>query len=92
MGVHSIVTGTILLVLFTGIPTGVADLILLQALLVGWGLCTAISVGSLSIATGAAMFDLAPTNAISLSNILYVFVVSVIFGAILSALNPFFTG
>ncbi|MDA1323585.1 MAG: hypothetical protein O3C34_02465 [Proteobacteria bacterium] len=92
MGVHSIVTGTILLVLFTGIPTGVADLILLQALLVGWGLCTAISVGSLSIATGAAMFELAPTNAISLSNILYIFVASVIFGAILAALNPFLTG
>jgi hypothetical protein len=92
MGVHSIVTGTILLVLFTGVPTGVADLVLLQALLVGWGLCTAISVGSLSIASGAAMFDLAPTSAISLSNILYVFVVSVIFGAILSALNPFLTG
>ena len=92
MGVHSIVTGTILLVLFTGIPTGVADLVLLQALLVGWGLCTAISVGSLSIATGAAMFELAPTNAISLSNILYIFAASAIFGAILSALNPFLTG
>ena len=92
MGVHSIVTGTILLVLFTGIPTGVADLILLQALLVGWGLCTAISVGSLSIATGAAMFDLAPTNAISLSNVLYVVVASGIFGSILSALNPLLAG
>jgi len=92
MGVHSIVTGTILLVLFTGIPTGVADLVLLQALLVGWGLCTAISVGSLSVATGAAMFDLAPTSAISLANILYVFVASLIFGAILAALNPLLTG
>ena len=92
MGVHSMVTGTILLVLFTGIPTGVADLILLEALLVGWGLCTAISVGSLSIATGAAMFDLAPTNAISLSNILYVFIASVMFGTILSALNPALMG
>jgi len=92
MGVHSMVTGTILLVLFTGIPTGVADLILLEALLVGWGLCTAISVGSLSIATGATMFDLAPTNAISLSNILYVFIASVMFGTILSALNPALMG
>jgi len=92
MGVHSMVTGTILLVLFTGIPTGVADLILLQALLIGWGLCTAMSVGSLSVATGAVMFDLAPTSAISLSNILYVFVVSTVFGAILATLNPFLTG
>lgn len=87
MGVHPIVTGTILLVLFTGIPTGVADLILLQALLIGWGLCTAMSVGSLSIAAGAAMFEISPTSAISLSNIVYVFVVSTIFGTILAALN-----
>lgn len=92
MGVHSMVTGTILLVLFTGIPTGVADLILLQALLIGWGLCTAISVGSLSIATGAAMFNVSPTNAISASNILYVFVASSIFGGILAALNPLLMG
>lgn len=92
LGVHSIVSGTILLVLFTGVPTGVADLILLQALLVGWGLCTAVSVGSLSIATGAAMFNLAPTSAISPSNIVYVFVASTIFGVILSLLNPFFIG
>lgn len=92
MGVHSMVTGTILLVLFTGVQTGVADLILLQSLLIGWGLCTAISVGSLSIATGAAMFGVSPTNAISLSNILYVFVASSIFGAILAALNPLLTG
>ena len=92
MGVHSMVTGTILLVLLTSIPTGVADLILLEAMLIGWGLCTAISVGSLSIATGAAMFEVAPTNAISLSNILFVFVASTIFGAILAILNPLLTG
>jgi len=90
MGVQSIASGTILLVIFTSIPTGVADLILLEALLIGWGLCTAMSVGSLSITTGAAMFQLAPTNAISAKNILWVFVTSAIFGAILSAINPLF--
>lgn len=88
MGVHSIVTGTILLVLFTSIPTGVADLVLLEALLVGWGLCTALSMGSLSIATGAAMFDLEPTKAISGLNIIYVFVASALFAAVLTAINP----
>ncbi|MBT5455696.1 MAG: hypothetical protein HOK82_03755 [Rhodospirillaceae bacterium] len=92
MGIHSIVSGTILLVLFTSIPTGVADLILLEALLVGWGLCTALSVGSLSIATGAAMFDLQPHQGISALNILYVFVTSALFAAILAAINPLLTG
>lgn len=92
MGIHSIVTGTILLVLFTSIPTGVADLILLEALLIGWGLCTALSMGSLSIATGAAMFDLEPTQGISTLNVLYVFVASTLFAAILAAINPLLTG
>jgi hypothetical protein len=91
MGVHSIVTGTILLVLFTSVPTGVADLILLEALLVGWGLCTALSMGSLSIATGAAMFNLEPTKAISVLNIVFVFASSAVFAAILAAINPFLT-
>lgn len=88
LGMHSIVTGTILLVLFTGIPTGVADLVLMEALLAGWGLCTAISLGSLSIATGAAMFDLAPTSVIRPVNIVYVFVTSAAIAAILTGLNP----
>ncbi len=59
-GIHPIVSGAIVLVLFTGIPTGLADVILMQAMLVGWGLCSSISIGSLSIAAGAAMFDLSP--------------------------------
>jgi hypothetical protein len=87
MGMHSIVTGTILLVLFTGVPTGVADLVLMQAMLAGWGLCTAISLGSLSIATGAAMFDLAPTSLIRPVNIVYVFLTSAVIVAILAGLN-----
>lgn len=92
MGIHSIVSGTILLVLFTSIPTGVADLVLLQALLVGWGLCTALSVGSLSVATGAAMFNLEPTKAISTLNVIFVFVASTLFAAILAVINPLLTG
>lgn len=91
LGIHSIVTGTILLVLFTSIPTGVADLVLLQALLIGWGLCTALSMGSLSIATGAAMFDLEPIQGISALNMLYVFVASALFAAILAVINPLLT-
>ena len=64
-----------------------ADLVLMQAMLAGWGLCTAISLGSLSIATGAAMFDLAPTSVIRPVNIVYVFVTSVVVVAILAGLN-----
>lgn len=91
-GVHAIVTGTMLLVVFTSVPTGVADLVLMQALLVGWGLCSGISIGSLSVATGAAMFQLAPTRLVSRENIIFVFVLSMILTDILSVLNIFLTG
>lgn len=91
-GVHAIVTGTMLLVIFTSVPTGVADLVLMQALLVGWGLCSGISIGSLSVATGAAMFQMAPTRLVSRENIVFVFVLSMVLADILSVLNIVLTG
>lgn len=87
LGVHAIVTGTFLLVIFTSVPTGLSDLILMQSLLVGWGLCSGISIGSLSIATGAAMFQISPTDLITRANIAYVFLTSIIVGTILTGLN-----
>lgn len=86
-GIHAIVTGTMLLVIFTSMSTGVADLILMQALLIGWGLGSGISIGSLSVATGAAMFQIAPTQLVTRANIVFVFVVSMIYTDILSVLN-----
>ena len=86
-GIHPIVTGTILLVIFTSIPTGLNDLILMQSILVGWGLCSVISIGSLTIATGAAMFQIPPTDLITKTNIAYVFLTSIIVGAVLAGLN-----
>ena len=88
LAIHSIVSGTILLVLFTSIPTGLSDLVLMQALLTGWGLCTAVSISSLSIVTGATMFDLPMTRLINWSNAIYVFVGGALCALILSALNP----
>jgi hypothetical protein len=92
MGVHPMVTGTMLLVMFTSVPTGVSDLVLMQALLVGWGLCSGISIGSLSVATGAAMFRLPPTQLVTRTNIVFVFSTSLVLGTILSLLNVYLTG
>ena len=91
-GIHAIVMGTMLLVIFTSVPTGVSDLVLMQALLIGWGLGSGISIGSLSVATGAAMFQIAPTQLVTRANIIFVFVVSMIYTDILSVLNIVLTG
>ncbi|MEE8333385.1 MAG: hypothetical protein V3R85_06015 [Alphaproteobacteria bacterium] len=90
--IHPIVTGTILLVVFTGMETGLADLVLMQAMLVGWGLCTAISLGSLAVVTGSVMFNLPPTRLISLANIAYVIVTSAVFAGLLALLNRLLMG
>jgi len=92
LAIHPIVTGTMLLVVFTALPTGVADLVLMQAMLVGWGLCTAISLGSLAVVTGAVMFNLPPTRLISPGNIAYVTVTSAAFALILALLNGLLAG
>ena len=89
-GLHAIVTGTFLLVIFTGIPTGVADLVLMQALLVGWGLASTVSIGSLSIATGAVLFRVPATRLIPLRNVLFVFATGAVVAAILAVLNGIF--
>ncbi|MFT5487385.1 MAG: hypothetical protein ACI9JL_002661 [Paracoccaceae bacterium] len=91
-GIHAIVMGTMLLVIFTSVPTGVTDLVLMQALLIGWGLGSGISIGSLSVATGAAMFRVPPTQLVTRANIIFVFVVSMIYTDILSVLNIILTG
>ncbi|MBK19599.1 MAG: hypothetical protein CMM52_12265 [Rhodospirillaceae bacterium] len=88
MAIHSIVSGTILLVIFTNVSTGVSDLILMQAVLVGWGLCTAVSLSSLSVVTGATMFEIPLTKALSWSNLVYAFLGGIICALILSAINP----
>ena len=87
MGIHAIVPGTMLLVLFVNLPSEVADLILMQALLVGWGLCTLISLGSLTIITGSIMFNLNPLSVITGPNIAYAIGLGLFCAAVLVALN-----
>ncbi len=91
-GVHAIVSGTALLVVFTSVPTGVADLVLMQALLAGWGLSTSISIGSLSIAAGATMFGVPPTRLVAARNVAFAFAVSAAAAAALTALNALIAG
>ena len=90
--VHPIVSGTVLLVLFTSFPTGVADLVLMQAALVGWALGTMISVSSVSVATSSAMFRTTPEKMVSRGNIGLVVVLVTLSVVILSGLNYLLAG
>ena len=90
--VHPIVSGTVLLVLFTSFPTGVADLVLMESVLVGWALGTMISVSSVSVATSSAMFRTAPEKMVSTGNIGLVVVLVTLSVVILSGLNHLLAG
>jgi hypothetical protein len=90
--IHPIVSGTVLLVLFTSFPTGVADLVLMQCVLVGWSLGTMISVSSVSVATSSAMFRTAPEKLVTRGNIGLAVVLVTLSVVILSGLNHVLNG
>ncbi|MEC8463901.1 MAG: hypothetical protein VXZ25_12000, partial [Pseudomonadota bacterium] len=63
------------------------DLVLMQSILVGWGLCSGISIASLTVVTGATMFKIPPLELITRANIAYVFLTSTITAGLLWGLN-----
>jgi hypothetical protein len=59
-GVHPMITGTVLLGAVTGAGHTVSDLALMEAMLVGWGLGSMVSISSLSVVTSGAMYGAVP--------------------------------
>jgi hypothetical protein len=55
-GVHQIVTATVMLVLFGTLPLGIADLALMQAVLLGWAFASMTGLSAVSVAVAGAMF------------------------------------
>jgi len=92
LGIHPIVAGTVVLVLFTSFDTGTADLVLMQSLLIAWALGTMISLGSVSVATASVMFKIAPQRLISGGNIVYVIIITTMSVLLLSGLNRLIPG
>jgi len=54
VGVHQIVTATVSLVVVGG--AGLSDLVLMQAVLIGWCFASMVGISAISVATAAAMF------------------------------------
>lgn len=90
--IHPIVTGTIMMVLFTSFPTGVADLVLMESMLFGWSLGTMSSISSVSIATGSAMFGVAPETLVVKENLILIVVFGTASVFILGGINRVLAG
>ena len=56
IGIHQIVTITVLLVLFAELPTGVADLVLFQAALISWSIASMIGLSAISTIAAASFY------------------------------------
>lgn len=91
-GLHPIVTVTVMLALLRTLPTGLADVVLMQTALFGWSFGTMVSVSAISIATASAMFDVRPEQLVRGENLLFVVVFGTLSVFILSIVNYFLMG
>ena len=87
LGIHPIVAGTVVLVASTGLETGLADIVLMQAVLIGWALGAMISFSGVSVVTASALFNVSPWRLIFGRNIAFAALFGSISVLILGLLN-----
>ena len=63
-GVHQIVSVTFLLTVFSDLPVGVADVILVESALVSWCCSSMIGLSAILVATATSMFHVPPEKVI----------------------------
>lgn len=87
LGVHPIVSATVLLVLFANLPHVVSDLALILAVLVGWSLAAMVSVSGISVVLSSALFQIPPEGLIRGQNLLFVVVFGTVSVFLLTLMN-----
>jgi len=86
-GIHQVVTATLALVLFGTLPFGVAELVLMESALVGWGFASMVGLSAVSVATAAAMFGVPLERLAYGPNMLFIAIFGVIAVAALALVN-----
>lgn len=86
-GIHQVVTATVMLVLFGALPLGVADLTLLQAVLLGWAFTSMTGLSAVSVAAASTMFGVPLERVAYGPNIRFCLVFGVIGVAALTGVN-----
>ena len=92
VGIHQIVTITVFLVLFSQVPTGVADLILFQSALVSWSIASMIGLSAISTVAAASFFNVRLERVAFGANLTFGAAIAVLVTAILSVLNGALAG
>lgn len=92
LGLHPIVSATVMLVVATGLPIELADIVLMQAVLIGWALGAMISFSGVSVVIAAALFEVPTWRLIVGPNIVFVIVFGTVSVLLLGLLNEAFVG
>ena len=90
VGIHQIVSLLVVFVVFAPLDTGVADVILMEAGLVGWGFASMVGVTAVSTATASAMFRVPRGQLIFGPNLAFVAVFGALSVVLLSVANGLF--
>jgi len=89
IGIHPIITSTILLSLLTSGQTGIHPALIMQAHLVGWAGGTMSSVASLSVLTCSNLFQVESRQLAFGSNLLTAIIFSLLSGMLIGFINFF---
>jgi len=92
IGMHPMITGTVMMAAFAGSGLAIADLPLMLAMLFGWGLGSMNSISSLSLISAAQMFRVRPLGLAFGPNLLFTLVFGLLTTAVLTVLNAELVG
>ena len=87
IGIHQIVTITVLLVLLVEIPSGVADLVLMESALIAWGFASMVGLSAISTIAAASLFEVRLERLAWGPNVGFALVFGVVAVAALSLIN-----
>jgi len=87
VGIHQVVSIILVLVVFMPLDTGVANVVMMEAALIGWGFASMVGVTAVSTATASAMFRVPRIQLIFGPNLIFVFAFGTLSIVLLTLVN-----
>ena len=87
VGIHQVVSIILVLVVFMPPDTGVANVVMMEAALIGWGFASMVGVTAVSTATASAMFRVPRIQLIFGPNLIFVFAFGTLSIVLLTLVN-----
>lgn len=72
VGIHQVVSMTVMLVVLVPLRSGVADLVLMESALLGWGFASMVGISAVSVAMAGSMFQVPPERLVIGPNLKFV--------------------